>query len=52
MRVSSAEIIYNEDVRAYNTYECPDRICAAKTTVSLPDVTLSPHSIIRVVLEK
>ncbi|MBE6592981.1 MAG: hypothetical protein E7642_03200 [Ruminococcaceae bacterium] len=53
MSVTSADIIYADDVRAYNTYDAPYNICAKHFDgVDFPTVTLPPHSVIRLVFEK
>jgi alpha-N-arabinofuranosidase len=52
MRIAAADVIYSEDVRAYNTYEDPDRITAKPFDAALPAILLPPHSVIRIVFEK
>ena len=52
MKVADCDIIYEDDVRTYNTYEQPNNITAKKASVNLGDIELPPHSLIRIVLEK
>ena len=52
MKVVLADEIYNENVRAYNTYENPNEIVAKEKKITSNEIVLLPHSIIRIVLEK
>jgi len=51
MRIVMSDIIYSDDVRAVNTFENPDLIHAERFDTSLPDITIPPHSVIRIVFE-
>ena len=51
MSITASDIIYNPDVRAYNTYESPDVIRATRFEASSPKIILPPHSVIRIILE-
>jgi alpha-L-arabinofuranosidase len=53
MKLAMADIIHNENVRAYNTYDKPYEICdKAFDVVDTSSITLPPHSIVRLVFEK
>ncbi|MBE6609877.1 MAG: hypothetical protein E7634_04345 [Ruminococcaceae bacterium] len=51
MRIAMSDIIFSDDVRACNTFDQPDLIRAEHFDSSLPEITLPPHSVIRLVLE-
>ena len=52
MKLTMSHIVTADDVRAYNTYEQPYRICEKQFEgVSFPDMTLPPHSVVRLVFE-
>ena len=52
MKVTAADEICADDPRAYNTYDDQSAVCARPCKVSLPQITLKKHSIMRLVLEK
>ena len=52
MRITASDIIYNDDPRAYNTYEDPNVTVAKPFETDLKNIVLPPHSVVRIVLEK
>ena len=53
MSLVMSDIVTSDDVRAYNTYEQPERICAKHFDgVNFPEISLPAHSIVRLVFEK
>lgn len=53
MKLTMSDIVTADDVRAYNTYEHPDRIRAEKFDVSdVGNIKLPPYSVVRFVFER
>ncbi len=52
MRIVCSDIVTASNVRACNTYAEPELVRDAHFDTSLPSITVPPHSVIRLVLEK
>ncbi|MBE6635505.1 MAG: hypothetical protein E7617_04825 [Ruminococcaceae bacterium] len=52
MKIVRADIVTADDVRAVNTYAEPELVRDLPFEATLPKVTLPPHSVVRIVLEK